>query len=137
MNQEKAELLASLRDATSIDSLFPKAACFMVACFLLIHLGIYVAYPSDTRAPLNQDEQSLCFNAGIVMFVAILANLLRPQLLQSGRAPSGIVLAGVLVSTLAMVTNLLLAFYPTIVLVDKVTKSRVFLWRWAEWIAAG
>jgi hypothetical protein len=49
----------------------------------------------------------------------------------------GIVYASVVTQSVAICTNLLLAFAPTIVAVDNVTQSRVFLLRWCEWIPLG
>jgi hypothetical protein len=49
---------------------------------------------------------------------------------------SGIVYAGLVVMLISMVTNGILAFAPTVVKVDGIIHTRVFLVRWCEWIPA-
>ena len=137
ISKEKAELLNSLRDVRSIDSLFPTAAYLTLGSWFLLLLLVYGFFPGARWEPARKEEQDMCLIAAVTMFVTIAAIALHHQVRGHGTRPSGVVMAGVLVCCIAMITNLHLAFFPTVVLVDKVTQSRVFVLRWCEWIPTG
>ncbi|GAX19500.1 hypothetical protein FisN_19Hh075 [Fistulifera solaris] len=123
-------------DAASVDALFPKAAALSIVIWLLLVVLVLTQTPPEYHEVLREEERVATFLAAVVMFVTLLA-LLMPSLLFKTSYPSGIVIAGTAVCFVAMCTNLILCLRPTVVVVDPVTKARVFLLRWCEWIPLG
>ena len=123
-------------DAATVDALFPRAAAFSFAVWLLLVVLVSTQTPIQYHEILRSEERTAAFLAAIVMLVTILAMLV-PSFFFKQSYASGIVVAGTVVCFVAMCTNLLLCFRPTVVMVDPVTNARVFLLRWCEWIPLG
>lgn len=50
---------------------------------------------------------------------------------------SGIIVASITVSIIAISTNVLLGWFPSVVMTDPVTRAPVYLFRWCEWAPLG
>ena len=124
-----------------IDRMFVPAAWISAVVWFLMVLLSYAAVPRAQWVYLPQSEQRAAALACYVMCITILL-VSMPLLLQSttpfhSRSSrscwSGIIKAALVVLVVAAMTNALLAFFPTIVLVDPITRARVFVVRWCEW----
>ena len=96
----------------------------------------YAVMPSSSFHRLEGLERNSAMMACCLIAVSILSRIL-PLFgkLGSGRAPkvSGIWIGALAVQVVACLTDFLMAFYPTPVLVDPVLGTRIHLLRWCEW----
>ena len=97
---------------------------------------VYSVVPSGSFHRLEGLERNSAIMACCLIAVPLLSSLL-PMfgIIGSGRAPwaSGIWIGALTVQVVACLTDFLMAFYPTPVLVDPVLGTRVHLLRWCEW----
>lgn len=118
-----------------INMLFPLAANVSLLLYILLLCLIYSITNPDQWAYLPDTERHAAFAAFLILLVSNILGSSRFVFQRKfKRHMSGIVYASMLTQGIAMTTNLMLAFLPTLALVDPVTHSRVFLIRWCEWI---
>jgi hypothetical protein len=144
----------TLLGLNQVNQMFAKAANIALAAYVCLVALVYGLAPADKRLPLPPQERQAAVIALAVLVVAFILAMTRFALVStnsssgtsggsgSGSAAThswrqrmgGIVYASIVVQFVAITTNALLAFAPTVVLVDPVTHSRVFMLRWCEWI---
>ncbi len=118
-----------------VNRMFPRAANLTAVSFVALLYFVYKITPVEQWEYLPDGERTV---AGIAFAIAAMSLLMvlasfvvwRHEL---GKI-SGIVYAGLIVMGISMITNGILAFAPTIVMIDPILHSRVFLVRWCEWI---
>jgi len=118
-----------------VNKLFPVAANMSAMCFVLLLYFVYHITPVENWEYLPEGERTvagIAFGIAAMSFFMVIASFVfwRHEM---GKV-SGIVHAGMVVMIISMITNGILAFAPTIVMVDPIIHSRVFLVRWCEWI---
>jgi hypothetical protein len=129
------------------DRIFRQATAITVFVWLLLVSSVYAITPSDEWVYLTGKEREAAAGAVYVLFVALFFVLIHPlgllqidatrpshRSLRFSNKWSGILVAAVTVQCIAITTNALLAWAPTVVRVDPVTGARVFLLRWCEWV---
>lgn len=131
MQRQKSQPL-KLLDLKATESIFK--ICTMTALITYVFLLTfgYSMIPSDNLVRLDGVEQQVAATAAIVFVVSILLTLI-PMWFRK-QPLSAVVFCGLIIQSVALTTNLLLAFAPTIILRDPITHARVFYVRWCEWI---
>ena len=124
-----------LVDVNHIDAMFPIATAVAFAFWIVMILLVYSLVPPEQYIYLDGAEREAA-SAACYVFIVSTSLTLVPMLVRRNekREVSGVVWACFAVQFIAMCTNGLLAWAPTVVVVDKVTHARVYLVRWAEWV---
>jgi hypothetical protein len=141
--QEESQSLSAFLSSTGhelmgvnqVNKTFPIAANLSLLCYLVLLGIVYSITPQSEWQYLPETERqaaSAAFWILLVSDVLVLTKLLFQR--NWKRHVGGIVYACFVCHAIAIATNLLLAYAPTVVLVDPYTHSRVFLVRWCEWI---
>jgi hypothetical protein len=120
-----------LLDLNSTESIFKVCTGAAVSLYLFLLAFGYSMIPTEDLVRLDGVEQQVTATAAVVFVVSILLTLL-PMVFRK-QPVSAVVLCGLLIQFVALTTNTLLAFAPTIVIRDPVTHARVFYVRWCEW----
>jgi len=123
-----------LKDAEKVDKTFPKAALFTVVFYSVLISATYYFTPMEEWEYLEGGEQQAAALAFVVLTVTILVQLMHICVGSEASDLSGVMIAALTVMVIAMITNFLMAFGPTVVTFDKFTNARVFLTRWCEWV---
>ena len=123
-----------LKDAEQIDKTFPKAALLSVLFYCILLSTTYYFTPMEKWEYLEGGEQQAATLAFVVLLVTILVQVMHTCVGSEASDLSGIMVAALTVMVVAMITNGLMAFGPTVVTFDKFTNARVFLTRWCEWV---
>lgn len=102
-------------------------------CYLsLVGISYAVADRYECVEELKSEQASVSI-AAASLFVTLLLQLLPIFLHRNGHPPfSGVVFVAIVVQSVAMVTNAVMAFGSPPVLIDPVTGARVSLLRWCE-----
>lgn len=118
-----------------VNKMFPIAANMAAATFVILLCFVYKITPIENWEYIADGERTV---AGISFIIALMTLIMALASFVFWRHDvgklSGIAYAGIVVIAISMVTNAILAFAPTIVMVDPIIHSRVFLVRWCEWI---
>lgn len=141
-----------LADIEQTDAIFPFLAMGSLAVYFAL-LGIVfwttskiaeescveeLGQEAMERALAEQGQESMeravAQTAFWILAVSLVVQLIPITIGFMQRKPSGILIAGLLVLFISTITNALLAWGPSVVAYDRVTRSRVFLLRWCEWI---
>ena len=125
----------ALMDTYYVNRLFRNAANLTTLVFFGLLLLVFLVSPRGELEYLVDSERTVaavaCAISMLSAMVVIVAFMFWQR--ETGKI-SGVVYAGLVVMVLSMLANGILAFAPTYVVLDPVTKSRVFLVRWCEWI---
>jgi len=117
-----------------VDRMFPLAANIAAGIFVALLCLVYTINPVEEWQYLPDSERTVATVAFSIAAMSITLVLITFGFgLQEGGKMSGIVYAGLVVMSISMTTNGILAFAPTVVKNDPVIYSRVFLVRWCEW----
>lgn len=122
-------------DTYYVNKMLRTAAHFCLAVNVSLITLVYSLTPSADFEYLPDNERLVAamafLAAGGAASLVLLSFLFHPK--ETGKM-SGIVYAGLTVMGISMLANGLMAFGPTVVKMDPVIRSRVFLIRWCEWI---
>ena len=125
-------------DVSEVNRLFNIAAILTFSFWLILLFALYALTPSEEWKPLNGLERqvtlitSIALITSFIFFMMPFVGFLRAG--QPTYRQSGIIVATIVNLFITIATNLLLAFAPTVVMIDPVIGGRVFLVRWCEWI---
>ncbi|GKZ00620.1 hypothetical protein MPSEU_001014100 [Mayamaea pseudoterrestris] len=122
-----------LLDVHRINSMFYVASAIAVSVWLLLLAAVYWVLPYE-REYLPQTEANAAATALVILVVSNLLIMMPFALRSRKQTRSGIMLAALITQFIAIVTAVILAYAPNVVLVDPVTHARVFMTRWTEWI---
>jgi len=137
-----------LISAAESDILFRQASALALITWMVLFTMIVVCVPSSEFVYLQGAERDAaatafyCLTVSMVIVVIIPLGLYYPSTTTQNKKRqkqnhpirlSGILVAALTVMGISLVTNFLLAWCPTLVLIDPVTKARVFVFRWLEW----
>jgi hypothetical protein len=130
-----------LLDVPSLHRLFLWASAIVIVTYIALLAIVYATAAPDTIVYVNDAERQVLLIAFCMLAMSNVM-ILTPLFL-SGRntqrhsSNQGILLGACVTQAIAMVTTLLLACAPTVIMVDLVTHARVFLVRWCEWVPLG
>lgn len=131
----------ALLGVNQVNRMFGRAANLALGAYAGLLALVYSMTPADRWQYLAPQERRAAATAALVLAVAFVLVMSRFAFVSRNATwrqhMGGIVYASVVTQSVAIFTNLLLAFAPTVVVVDRVTGSRVFLLRWCEWIPLG
>jgi len=102
--------------------------------YVVLILATYYSTPMEEWEYLKGGEQQAAALAFVVLLVTILVQIMHSCVGSDASDLSGVMIAALTVMVVAMITNGLMAFGPTVVTFDKFTNARVFLTRWCEWV---
>lgn len=133
----------SMLDAGEVDALMYRVPFVLYGIWLSLVTTIYLITPDKSvLQPLEGLEREVPFCAIVALlvilafycmpFISVASPLTRSAAVQ--QKPSGIIVAALSVVSISILTNVLLAFFPTLVIEDPIAGSRVFLLRWCEWV---
>lgn len=137
---------ASLIELREIDKMIPVAIKAVVSVWLTLLLLVHCLVDSKDLVYLEGGEREACLMACAIFAVSISVTLVPVYAQKLGFVGSGLVdpnnpkkmssilCALVMVQSIAGFTNFLMAFFPTVVVVDPYTHARVYFVRWCEWI---
>ena len=126
-----------LADVQYADSMFPYFSLGVLTIFVTL-LSV-VLWNSKREQSCDANERQWYLERAVpqTAFWILLVSLASQGVTlyyRSTHKPSGILFAGMTVLLVSATTNALLAWGPTMVVFDKVTQSRVYLFRWCEWV---
>ena len=125
-----------LSDIEETDKLYPVFAFGAVVCYLAMILSI-LYFNTDWHVSVDERreslERSIPRTAFWIKLVAISQQAIHLAF-RTGQQASGILIAGMTVMFVSMCSDGLLAWGPSAVVFDYHTNSRVFLYRWCEWV---
>ena len=128
--QHGGQFETALLDVEETDRMFLKASFITIVVWLFcICLVFSSSTPTERLEGTEREAASIAFWMLFVIFIVVWLLTSWPT---SKTSISGILVASLTVQMIAMATNALLAWYPTIVIVDQVTGARVFVLRWCE-----
>ena len=113
-----------LKDACEIDRTFPRSAFISVAVYCLLIFCTYRCANVEEWEYLEGGEKQAAVLAFVVLLVTILLQTVHIYVGSEATDLSGILVAAMAVMMVAMTTNGIMAFGPTIVTFDKVTNAR-------------
>jgi hypothetical protein len=107
--------------------------------FLIWILNVFVVFrysPAETYEAPHGIEQNAHIISCILLLVTNGSRILPLAIRDSNLdfAKSGVLVGTFAVQCIALISNILLSFFPTPVLIDEISGLRVHLLRWAEWI---
>ena len=126
-----------LCDIQYADSLFPYFALGSIGLFFtLLAVAYWMCIHSYACDAVDERQEALertvPRTAFWILFVTFVAQAV-PIVFTPNRKPSGILLAGMSILFVSTTANAMLAWGPSMVVIDNITTSRVFLIRWCEW----
>jgi hypothetical protein len=137
----RREAVATLYGVNQVSKMFARAANLALATYLALLALVYkVLTPQDELKHLEPQERQAASVAALVLAVAFLLVNSRFVFFAGRRNHAwrqrmgGIVYAALVTQLCSIATNVLLAYTRNAAMVDPVTRSRVFLLRWCEWI---
>jgi hypothetical protein len=141
LRQAPREAIAALYGVNQVSKMFSLAANLALATYLTLVALVYkVLTPQDELKYLEPQERQAATIAALVLAVAFILVNSRFVFFTGRRSKpwrqrmGGIVYSALVVQSCAIMTNVLLAYTPNAAMIDPVTKSRVFLLRWCEWV---
>lgn len=123
----------ALKDAGEVDGTFYRASLIAVLAYCFLLFCTYRYAGEEEWQYLEGGEKQASLLASVVLLVTILVQIIHICMGPEANDLSGILLAATVVMIVALITNCIMAFGPTIVTFDKITNSRVFITRWCEW----
>ena len=127
----------SLIDLQDVDKMFPVAVTAAIILWLSLLLLVFNMVPPEEYVYLEGPEKEAAAAAVYIFLVSFGLSCVPLYVRKlTGRKihVSGVLCALIAVQFIALTTNALLAYAPTVVMVDPVTHARVYLVRWCEWI---
>jgi hypothetical protein len=128
----------TLLGLNQVNQMFARAANLALATYACLVALVFGLTPAEKVEYLPPQERHAAAVALVVLVVAFILAMTRFAFVSSNSSwrqhMGGIVYASMVTQMVAIMTNALLAFAPTVVLIDPVTHSRVFMLRWCEWI---
>jgi hypothetical protein len=129
---------STLLGLNQVNQMFSKAANLALATYVCLVALVFGLTPAEKVEYLPPQERHAAAVALVVLVVAFILAMTRFAFTSTNDSwrqhMGGIVYASMVTQTVAIMTNAMLAFAPTVVLIDPVTHSRVFMLRWCEWI---
>lgn len=130
--------------AAESDALFIKATKITFVSWLALLGAVCLVAPEDSWERLEGVEQTAAATAFCCLVLCLVLVMVVPLgiIPTSGAGDSnpkakfqisGVLVAAITVQLVAMATNFMLAWLPTVVMVDPITGARVFLFRLVEW----
>ena len=129
--EAQSQLETELLNVEDTDRMFLKASFITVAVWIFCICLVYSSSPPTEK--LEGTEREAAAIAFWMLFVIFIVVWLITSWPTNKTSISGILVASLTVQTIAMITNALLAWYPTPVMMDEMTGARVFVLRWCEW----
>ena len=116
-----------------VDSHFRYASGASCLVYVLLVFLSFRSCPAEQIQPLGGLERNAAALAAILLFVSVVSTLL--PLLYRGRkgSVSGVIVAALVVQTVAFTSDVLMATIAVPVMIDPVAGTRVHLLRWCEW----
>jgi len=136
-SKESQSLKASLyadEFIAEVDRHYYKVAGMAVSIWIsLVTLSCVIGYRLDSMVELDGIEKSAPMVASLLLGMSLVSCVL-PQLVGGKkRCMSGVIVCAVTVQSIAFVTDLLMATFPTPVLIDPITGAKAHLMRYCEW----
>ena len=123
-----------LLEIDKINILFRRASVLSAITWIVLVIVVYTMTPREQWKYLSDPERE-CATLAFCILLTSMVMTLSPFFVQRKlQTMSPIVYAAIVTQLVAICTNGILAFCPTVVKVDPVTNARVFLIRWCEWI---
>ena len=123
-----------LLEIDKINILFRRASTLSAITWIVLVIVVYAITPREQWKFLSDPERE-CATLAFCILLTSTVMTLSPFLVERKiQTMSPIVYAAIVTQLVAVCTNGILAFCPTVVKVDPVTHARVFLIRWCEWI---
>ena len=120
------------RFITEVDRRCYHVAYFALASWIaLILLSYYVG--RDDLEKLSGVERQAPMLAAMLLGMCFITTIIPTALRGRKRSQSGIIICAAIVQFIAFTTDMMLAFLPVPVLLNPLTKTRVYLLRWCEW----
>lgn len=126
-----------LEDLNRTDRHIRRVAFGGVCVYLTMAILAYHIVPVQNLERVQGIEQTSALLGFVCLLLGMLLRLL-PYLYQHGtgtgdKNSSGVLVGAAAVQCIAMTTNFIMATFPTPVVIDQITGSRVHLLRWCEW----
>jgi len=96
-------------------------------------IAFYIGRKYDSIERLSGIERKAPMVASMLLGMSLVSSVLPLLVRGSKRCLSGVVICAVVVQCIAFSTDLLIAFFPTPVLIDPVCGTKVYLLRYCEW----
>ncbi|KAG7336806.1 hypothetical protein IV203_020514 [Nitzschia inconspicua] len=123
---------SDLLGISEINALISKATRHSIFTWVVLFVSLYSTTPPHELVYLSESERTAAMVALLSLLIATFL-LIMPFVLRR-RKLGALIWAALATQTIAIITNAQLAFFPTIVRIDAVTRSPVYLVRWCEWI---
>ncbi|KAG7336802.1 hypothetical protein IV203_032363 [Nitzschia inconspicua] len=123
---------SNLSGLTEVNGLISKATRYSIFTWVVLVVSLYSTTPPHELVYLSESERTAAMVALLSLLMATFL-LMMPFVLRR-RKLGALIWAALATQTIAIITNAQLAFCPTIVRIDAVTRSPVYLVRWCEWI---
>ncbi len=118
----------------SIDRCYRQVAMISVLVWMtLTCASFYAGIKKGNLEQLTGSQKQAPMIAANLLGASIVATLLPYAVRGKTKHFSGIIVCALTVQCTALVTDLMLAYYPTPVFIDPVCGTRVYLLRWCEW----
>ena len=113
---------------------FKVIAILGICLWLFLIWCVYLLAPEDSYSDLNDIEYYSAILAGVLIFVSAATKCVRLILKRGWSAMlSGIMAGALAVQFIAMSTDFLMAWVKVPIIIDPVTRARVYLFRYCEW----
>jgi signal transduction histidine kinase len=117
-----------------VDKHYNRVACSALCVWLtLVSISFYIGKRKNALETLTGIEQKAPLVASLLLGMSLVSSLLPLLVRKKKRCLSGVVVCAVVVQLIAFSTDLLLAFFPTPVLIDPVCGTKSYLLRYCEW----
>lgn len=117
-----------------VDKHYQRVACTATLVWLaLLCLSFFIGRQTNSLEVLEGGEKQAPMAGGLVMAISLSSAVLPCLISKRRQCLSGVIVCAVTAQSIALVTNLLLAFAPTPVLIDQVTGMKTYLIRYCEW----
>ena len=117
-----------------VDKHYMKVACSAVCVWVfLIVISFLIAREKNALESLTGIEQKAPMVASLLLGMSLVSSVLPLLVRNNKRCMSGVVVCAVVVQAIAFMTDLLMAFLPTPVLIDPVCGMKFYLLRYCEW----
>lgn len=117
----------------TMNNFFKVVAFFSAITWITLIALAYWITPAENIHLLEGREQNAALIAFSILCISFIKKLIPVFLFDSDSKSNGILIGSIVVQFVAMSTNFCMAFLPCPVMVDPVTKAKVYLLRWCEW----
>lgn len=132
--EDQSEEETSLVEISRVNDLLVSASNLSILCFIVMVALVYGLTPRQDWKYLDEAERYAASLACGCLAIAVFLSLL-PFSVTRGRANiNGVIYAALVTQFVSLLTNAIMAFLPTVVLVDDYTHARVYLMRFCEWV---